>query len=169
MYLAPIYSIIPDGKPINILEIGFGIGYGLGLMYQMGFFHHINSKYVGCEPDKDSYDYTYKKYLEDRGFQPFENIKLRNCGFRDLETGYKKFDYSFCIEVIEHLSEEDLWFLCKILDESTKDTIFLSTPDPAKSKEGKWSMHHLENLFRDFFRGVSVVRAQWTNLWILNP
>lgn len=165
MYDAPI-KLLSDSRHA-ILDIGFGIGYGLFNMIPM----RIIKRYVGCEPDADSFDYVnnkridYKEMLEgDR-----TEINLFNLQFSDLAVRENEFDYTFCIEVIEHMEEGALHNLLMKVHGCTRDAFFMSTPDPDKSPEGEWTMTYLINTLRQFQFNPVVVTSQWTNLWICNP
>ncbi len=175
MYRGPIEMIMPDSinKPISILDIGFGIGFGFREMMYRGFFSNIKSYYFGIEPDKDSFDFVEETLFKraPHAFTNPTNVFGMNCKVNEVRWERKntEFDYSFCIEVIEHMTEQELHELLVILWTYTKQAVFLSTPDPQKSKEGKWQMTYLINLFRQFQFNPVLITAQWTNLWILNP
>jgi cyclopropane fatty-acyl-phospholipid synthase-like methyltransferase len=163
MYDGPI-KLISDNRHY-ILDIGFGIGYGLRGMITMD----VINKYVGCEPDKDSFDHVVKELSEFTQEERTKRVHLNNCKFTDLTTYPDQFDYTFCIEVIEHMDEHAVHMLFQKVHACTKDAFFLSTPDKNKSKEGKFTEYELSQFLMDYNFQFSVVRAQWTNLWILNP
>lgn len=162
MYDGPI-KLLSD-KRHNILDIGFGIGYGLRNMILMD----VINKYVGCEPDKDSFDYTYEEISKMEQKERTKRVHLQNCIFNNLIHN-DEFDYTFCIEVIEHMSESAIHELLSKVHACTKDAFFLSTPDKHKSKEGKFTEYELTQFLMDYEFQFSIVRAQWTNLWICNP
>ncbi len=157
MYTGPIELLL--GRRWSILEIGFGIGFGLARMVEADIVSH----YWGCEPCDDSFDYTEKNIS-----RPNQSI-LSACGWMETHTLAPKADYAFCIEVIEHVPmDEQTAFLASIVPHVGRN-LFLSTPCQSKSKHGvRTSAEWLAVLALAGWQAVAV-DSQWTTLYICSP
>lgn len=153
MYLAPIMMI--SGKPNRILDVGFGIGFGLRHMLAS----QAVGTYVGYEPNVDSFNYV-------RSHAPVaDHILLINEPFANEG---RNFDYSFCIEMIEHVaSKEERNRILSDLSMATDKTLFLSTPDRTRNDHGIYSEVEMrQSLYAAGFDNVTCIPEQWTNLYI---
>lgn len=156
MYTLPITTEL-GGNKHRIFEAGFGIGWGLEQMIKAG----VIESYVGCEPNKDSYNYVAKTY---KG----ANLTLLNEPFSP-ELAKKHaggFDYAFCIEVIEHVpGEKHVEFLRGL--KGIAPVVFFSTPDIRKApKEGVRTTEEWVDLLKEAgFKMVSVHDREWTHLY----
>lgn len=151
MYETPIALL--GGRKRNILEAGFGIGWGLDRMIEAG----IIDRYTGFEPNADSFNYV-------NGRVKRENVELRRGGFvRSPAT-----DHVFCIEVIEHVPPAGHAAFLADLRASTAKTLWLSTPDVRKHpSEGVRTCDEWKALMKEAgFSDVTMHREQWTVLFI---
>jgi hypothetical protein len=153
MYEAPIRLL--SGKKRNILDVGFGIGWGLDQMLKA----EIVGGYIGFEPNADSFKYVRGRH----GGNP--KVELLHGPFR---RGTPKTDHVFCIEVIEHVPMEGQTEFLNALRASTGTTLFLSTPDVRKHPgEGVRTCDEWQAMLQDAgFENVTVHREQWTVLFI---
>jgi len=147
-------------RPLDILEIGFGIGYGLDAMVE----GKVIRDYIGYDPDQGSFDYVSNRYKDDTKIhlyhRPFEYDPSMRCHA----------DHAFCIEVIEHVPPgAHLQFLVDI-SKCMKDrgTLWLSTPCEVRVPEhGVRPEHEWVDLIKKAgFKNCTVHRDQWTNLYI---
>lgn len=152
MYETPIKLL--SGKKRSILDVGFGIGWGLDQMVKAG----IIGNYTGFEPNADSFAYTAKRHRD----RP--DVELIHGPFKPT----KKHDHVFCIEVIEHVPMEHHAGFLAALRGSTEKTLWMSTPDMRKHPgegvrtwEGWRAMLHEAG-----FDNVTYHREQWTVLFI---
>jgi hypothetical protein len=151
MYEMPIRLL--SGKRRNILEAGFGIGWGLDKMIEAGIIEH----YVGFEPNKDSFN-----YVASRVQQP--GVELRHGGF----VRQRPADHVFCIEVIEHVPPGGHAGFLADLRASTAKTLWMSTPDIRKHpSEGVRTCDEWKAMLKAAgFADVTLHREQWTVLFI---
>ena len=127
MYTVPIELLKNVTAKYRILDVGFGIGFGLERMLEAG----IVESYVGVEPVADSFAYVREK------FGSLPNIRLVNDDWLTVsETNLEPADYVFCIEVVEHLPEQVVGPFLRKLARFTKRALFLSTPDCERSSHG---------------------------------
>lgn len=144
-----------DLKPVSILEVGTGIGFGLGLMLAAG----IVKDYTGVEPDPACCDYLTSEYGQR------SEVTIINKGWLEaaMET---TFDYSFCIEVIEQVPAEQVpRFLAKLRRHTVK-TLFLSAPDAITSAVGVAPTEEWKRVIRMAGFDVATIRRQWTTLFV---
>lgn len=151
MYEVPI-RLLTGGRH-RILEAGFGIGWGLDQMMKAGCIE----RYVGYEPNKDSFNYVAERIKE-------PNIELRKGGFERQ----KPTDHVFCIEVIEHVPMDAHARFLADLRASTAGTLWMSTPDVRKHRsEGVRTCDEWKAMLQAAdFSDVTVHREQWTVLFI---
>lgn len=143
------------GRRHIVLEAGFGIGFGLRKMLEAD----VIETYTGCEPDADSYGYTFGLF----GRRP--EVSLHCAPFGPELVPDRPADHAFCIEVIEHVpAAEHMTFLRNLRDSAAK--LWLSTPDIRRSKEGVRTTEAWEAMLREAgFDRVDVDRSQWTHLF----
>jgi 2-polyprenyl-3-methyl-5-hydroxy-6-metoxy-1,4-benzoquinol methylase len=163
MYLSAIDQIGAEDRSVSIFEAGFGIGYGLKQMLAAD----IVGRYVGCEPQVDSYNYTVKEMAEEA---LAERLTLVHAPFgEDMVDAYKgEFSHAFCIEVIEHvpleLHADFIGRLAAMLAPS--GTLWLSTPcSKRNAREGVRTTEEWEAMLRHQFGEVTVDRSRWTYLY----
>jgi hypothetical protein len=152
MYEIPIELM--RGNQYRIYEAGFGIGWGLDQMVAANIIEH----YVGCEPDQESYEYVHKRH----GHR--ENVTLVRASFVPPEL--PPFDFSFCIEVIEHVPmQEHASFLEGLRRLGPR--LWFSTPDIERhAEEGvRTTAEWMSLLRRAGFEVVSVNTDHWTYLY----
>lgn len=152
MYETPIRLL--TGKRRNILEAGFGIGWGLDQMVKAD----IVESYRGCEPNADSFNFVRRKWGD------AARISLRHGSFERTKPA----DHVFCIEVIEHVPMVGHAGFLADLRASTAGTLWMSTPDVTKhrsegvrTKEEWKAMIHAAG-----FNDVTVHTEQWTVLFV---
>jgi len=154
MYLKPITQL--SGNRHRILEAGFGIGFGLDRMVTAGI---IGDRYVGCEPNTDSFLYVQSRHSRT------PNIELVPSGFLDMDVD-GEFDHAFCIEVIEHVPmDQHLEFLTKLRDAAPM--VWFSTPDKDRvPREGVRTKDEWVDLLHSAgFSRVFVDTSHWTYLY----
>jgi 2-polyprenyl-3-methyl-5-hydroxy-6-metoxy-1,4-benzoquinol methylase len=160
MYNCPITLLRSQGRRYSILDVGFGIGYGLQEMLNAD----VIGEYTGIEPVSDSFQYTSQK------FGHLANVRLINQGWLEVpDRELTPADYVFCIEVVEHLPDDMvLPFLAK-LARFTKRNLFLSTPDRERSAHGtRTTAEWRAALTEAGFTAVDV-GEQWTTLFVCRP
>lgn len=154
MYEVPLKLM--TGSRYHILEVGFGIGWGLGRMLA----ENIVETYTGCEPDPASFAYVEKKYGRDR------RLTLMNEKFLPL-TRFPAYQHVFCIEVIEHVPESERSdFLEGLRRAAEMGTLWLSTPSVEKSPHGVLSTERWMIELKRRFQNVTCHTEQWTTLYI---
>lgn len=162
MYLAPMMLLLD--KKHDILDVGFGIGWGLDEMMKA----QLINRYVGYEPDRESYEYVAQRYGKTK------NVKLLNAPF-DEDAAVEvegMFDpaHVFCIEVIEHVPMDGHDDFLRLLWRTTVRkgaTLWLSTPESDRFSHGvrtkdDWN----ERIHRAGYQNVTIHREQWTTLYI---
>lgn len=168
MYTAPIDLIkVPDGcnrlkrgvdgTKVDVLDVGCGIGWGLMKMIEADLLN----RYIGIEPDGESCRYCRDTYGEEgRTFIDKEWLDVR-----DDELFIA--DYTFCIEVIEHVGDNDviMQFLEKIR-RFTKRNLFISTPDSDISRHGVLNKEQMVGMLASAgFKSIPIGR-RWTTLYV---
>ncbi len=156
MYDFPI-KLMTETKQ-RILDVGFGIGYGLEKMVVKG----IIADYVGIEPDDRSFAYVAGK--------PWAgNVRLIHGAFPEAATGVRPAQQVFCIEVIEHVAMgEHIRFLAglRALVEPG-GTLWLSTPDATKNAHGARAAPDWEScILAAGFRRCTIHEEQWTTMFV---
>lgn len=143
-------------EKFSILDVGFGIGYGLDRMVDAG----VIGEYVGLEPDDASFRYVATRHGHREG------VTLLNERFADGVV--MKAEHVFCIEVIEHVpADEHEQFLGDLFKAALGGTLWLSTPDMDRCPEhGVRSAAKWDGMLRAV-GGCDVVHfdTQWTDLW----
>jgi len=124
-----LYGVIAEMlsyHPARVLEVGFGIGYGIQQLIQKNCLKY----YVGIEPDKENYDYVMHQ-------SKMPNLdRLINSGWLEADIGTEMFDFTLCIEVVEHTPKNLISQFVKKLHDHTKGVLFLSTPDINTNRHG---------------------------------
>lgn len=156
MYKGPAEFI--KGVPADILEIGFGIGAGVQLLLD----NNCIKSYVGCEPCNDSYNFTNQNIKDER-------VKLLPVGWSGLALNPKCVDFTFMIEVIEHIPKEEWYPLLITLKELTRKTLFLSTPDIRDTSHGVTNTDEMSAILKSIGFDVVFIRHQWTTMYICVP
>lgn len=154
MYTFPIDRL--RGKRYRIFEAGFGIGFGLRKMLEAD----IVERFIGCEPNLDSYNYTFGLF----GTRP--EVTLHHCPFGQPVLPTPPADHTFCIEVIEHVPADAHAEFLSLL-RACGPRLWLSTPDIARQpREGVRTTEEWEAMLRAAgFDKVDVDRSQWTHLF----
>lgn len=160
MYLWPIEILRSGGRRYTILDVGFGIGWGLERMLEAG----IVQTYVGIEPVAESFQYVEERC---RG-RP--DVKLIQGNWLTLNEGVcKPADFTFCIEVVEHLATSDVHPFLSKLRRFTLQNLFLSTPDRHRSRHGTRSTDEwISALTLAGFRAAAI-STQWTTFFLCEP
>ncbi|MCW5695788.1 MAG: methyltransferase domain-containing protein [Bauldia sp.] len=142
-----------------ILEIGFGIGWGLDRMVENGIVGALD-RYVGYEPDEESFDFVFARHGKRSG------ITLINAAFGAVSG--LPFDHIFCIEVIEHVpAVEHAGFLGSLRSASRSGTLWLSTPDSQRNDHGVRPAAEWRAMLKNAgFSDVTVHQDQWTTLFV---
>lgn len=141
-----------------VLEVGFGIGWGLDRMVEEGLVGPRDC-YVGYEPDADSFRFVAGRH----GSRP--GVTLINEGFR-AASGLP-YDHVFCIEVIEHVAlNAQARFIGALRSSSHGGTLWLSTPDSDRCDHGVRPARMWQAMLRAAgFGNVVVHQDQWTTLY----
>lgn len=151
-----LYKIIVEllkDKPALILEVGCGIGYGLELLYKNNCFNF----YEGFEVSKKCCDYIEETlyYIKRKRIN---NIEF-NEDYVDV-LGIKMFDFSLCIEVIEHMENVNLVNFFKKMLSFTKVASFISTPDINTDKHGLYTKEEVQDaLYKAGYNHV--IKIEW--------
>ena len=186
---ASFINLIGGGETVakaRILEVGTGIGYGLNLLLNDV---ELNS-YVGIEPCTKCLDHVKSNVVEPwmkklrevkaalsrkkQALFKFPKIALKNGFLGDFsleeilsELGSRA-DFSFCIEVAEHVDPDQRLHFLETLRQLTKGTLFLSTPNKeTRPKDGALSTKQWLELLDDAgFMRVTTIEWQWTTVFI---
>lgn len=139
-----MYRIIVEllrGTPVKILEVGYGIGYGLDRFVDCGAIN----KYIGFEESRKCHAYVSSKHPDDR-------IEFYCGDFASLDASVLQgfADVTICIEVIEHV-ESDLKNFIKNLREVTAPggVLFLSHPSIEVESHGRFTNTQVARMLRD--------------------
>jgi 2-polyprenyl-3-methyl-5-hydroxy-6-metoxy-1,4-benzoquinol methylase len=153
MYETPVRLL--TGHKRNILDVGFGIGWGLDQMVKAD----IISSYVGYEPCLASFNYVKGRY-RDRG-----NVALKHAPFAAHGV---KYDHVFCIEVAEHVPMDGHAKFIEGLRESTGGTLWFSSPDVRRHRsEGVRTPDDWKRLLcQAGFSDALILAEQWTTLLV---
>lgn len=151
MYETPIKLL--TGKKRNIVEAGFGIGWGLDRMIEAD----ILASYVGYEINAAAFNYVNQQYGEREG------IQLHHEAFTTTPGG----NHVFCIEVIEHVPMDQHTHFIRML-RGSGNTLWLSTPDKDRvASEGVRSVHDWKAMLKmGGYSDVVAHEEQWTTLYI---
>jgi len=161
MYSAPIDLITSPVEPTatslkkaNVLDVGCGIGVGYRMLRDAG----IIGSYLGIEPDPKCVRYMKDTYPEADVIEEF---------WMDVPEGQLFVaDFTFCVEVIEHVPLDDLGRFLEKLREHTRRNLFLSTPLRENSEHGLFTKDGwVAKLCASDFR-VAVVDWQWTTFFL---
>lgn len=160
MYESAI-ALLQD-KPAKILEVGFGIGWGLDKMLKA----NCVDEYLGVEPCKESFDFV-TQYLETN---PNPKVTLEHACWTDLmESRIEKdfiADFSFCIEVLEHIPGHEHYAFLKKLAKFTDKALFLSTPNKKTSSHGLVAPDQCADFLKlAGFKSVTWIEWQWTTFF----
>lgn len=165
MYDIPI-SMLKNSDCQNkysILDVGVGIGYGLEQMLRAG----IVGVYVGFEPDECTYKYVAPR--SELRYDYTADVRIINKQYPQITREYAPlgFDFSFCIEVLEHIPLVEMSEFLSSLCTNTVHTLFLSTPNVAKNSHGVLSPSETRSLLNEAgFDQVTIMDKQWTDLYI---
>lgn len=185
MYTGPIEILAGQGLPgLDILEIGVGIGVGLRMMLNA----NIVANYYGVEPDRDSFSMAAS-----RAGKEAEEVRVSpdSIWFRKNKSQVSLFcadflglirddsstdasalpvcDFTFCIEVIEHVSASDVPAFLKAIHSRTRRALFLSTPNGAQSSHGVATSQEWKRVLTLAGFDVASVVRQWTTLYVCEP
>lgn len=148
----------PNFAPVSVFEVGTGDGAGLGLMLNAGLI----GRYKGIEPDSASYETARQRVGE------FSNVELQNSSWFGTEES-EPYEFSFCVEVIQHLPSELVPRLLAKLHRLTSGTLFLSTPDAVTSRYGVASTEEWKRVVENSGFDVATVHGSWTTLFVCSP
>ncbi len=150
-------------RRVTVFEAGFGIGYGLKQMLAAG----IVDRYVGYEPQVDSFNYTVKELAT---HEQAGDLNLFHGAFPAPMHGQEgQFEHVFCIEVIEHVpGEQHEYFLARLWDTvAPGGTLWFSTPCIRRApREGVRTTEEWASLLHKMTGEVPRVdRSRWTYLY----
>ena len=162
MYTA-VAEMLSD-RPAKILEVGFGIGYGLKTLIDA----KCCGRYLGIEIEKDCCEFVEPLSKDN-------NLKLINGNWLTIDDSEFKFlagkaDFSLCIEVIEHIASFNRQrFVARLFDHTDK-ALFLSTPNINTNGHGVMTAEETRLLILSAgFKSVVYIEWQWTTFFICNP
>lgn len=169
-YIGPIELIKSTARrEISVLDVGSGIGYGHKQMIERGLLTHQGAvTYLGIERDADSVAY----HAGNNDLLREDNSSLIIGDFLTMEDSafpLPKYDYTFCIEVIEHVpAPQQVEFFEKLI-KRTERILFLSTPEADKNPHGTLVKEQVLAMCN--YRDCQVVCLQehWTTLYIIQP
>lgn len=174
-------------RDANILEIGTGIGWGLGKMLE-----EIRLRaYVGVEPCVKCLEHVKQSVLTTWYSQQARAVSRLSSRKRsltkpprftffaktflqvssselELALQAKTADFSFCIEVVEHVDPQERFVFLRRLREWSGVTLFLSTPNKdTRPTDGALTTTQWQQLLQDVgFKHVAALEWQWTTLFI---
>lgn len=158
MYTTAIEILGGSGlPPVDVLEVGAGIGYGLRLMYEA----HILKTYQAVEPEPKSFAHLKKLYGA-----PLSPYQFWNSDLLTARPYLRPADYVFCIEVIEHVPAEQVGDFLGALRSLTLKNLFLSTPDANTSRHGVATPDEWKKAIKAARYDVVTIRRQWTTLFV---
>jgi len=146
------------GVTASVLEIGAGIGWGYEEMKEGGCL----DRYFGVEESKKCFDYLKKTYPN----AEFQHTKWPH----HYIEGEGKFDFTICLEVIEHVDCDVHEFL-RAIYHRTRKAFFLSTMDKEVNSHGTFTKDELYSmLYRAGFRRVVHIEHHMPHvMFICNP
>lgn len=160
MYDGPIAMM--HGSTWDVLEIGFGIGYGLQRMASAKVVNH----YWGCEPCQDSFEYVAR--IDDQG--GIDYVSDKTLLFQPWSAqAVGMFDFAFCIEVIEHVEMDNHLDFLKSIRPFVRKNLFMSTPDLSKNKHGVRTEKEWLSALKEAGWNAIAISSQWTTLYICQP
>jgi hypothetical protein len=181
--------------PLDILEVGTGIGYGLDAMVK----RRLVKNYLGLEPDPATYKHIQHllmggpskfgragigkgipsvTYAAKHSYNTeIEEVRIINTDWplrSDLSPaaywpGGRDYDYSFCIEVIEHVRPDLVPAFLAELHQVTQRALFLSTPNALTSPHGVATVDEWRRVIDLAGFDVVAIERQWTTLYICQP
>ena len=152
MYKAPI--LLLEGRPAHILDVGCGVGYGLQWMFDA----RCVGRYVGIDPQEDAIDYM--KELCSTHPHTKSDLEFFHTGLLEWDSD-EKFDFVFCIEVIEHVPKDDIIPFLNRLRRHTCRNLFLSTPNTDNHSHALYSPTELTAHIKN--AGFMVAHMEWQN------
>lgn len=138
------------GSPIDILEIGCGLGEGATRIAR-----YKNCKMLATDTDKECISFNKTNFA-------IPNIEWRHIGWEEITNNY---DVIIAIDVIEHLREYEL-FLKKVCQHlKPRGVAFLSTPNKplyktqisSKKHFREWDSSAFASLMKRYFLEVDVL------------
>ncbi len=165
----PIAEILGN-CPANILEIGFGIGYGLKKLLES----NCVGNYLGIESDKECVDYVSNKGSYGLTTNAKMLLACKDWTKIDDEFVRKHFggqaDFVLCIEVVEHVAGPVRSEMVKKALTHTGKTMFLSSPNSETSGHGVMSVAECRAFILSCgFNSVAHIEWQWTTMYVCNP
>jgi 2-polyprenyl-3-methyl-5-hydroxy-6-metoxy-1,4-benzoquinol methylase len=157
MYTTPINILAGVPDKIDVLDVGAGIGFGLQKMLEA----KIIKNYLGVEPCLDSFNYLKKTFQ-------MPNVQFCQTPWLNTPETFVA-DYTFCIEVVEHLDEKDVLPFLRKLKRQTKINLFLSTPNSITNNHGAASIKTWKHRLKSAGFDAASIQRQWTTLFIAEP
>jgi hypothetical protein len=148
----------------DVLEVGMGIGYGLGQMLK----GEVLRSYQGLEPDPASYSYAADKWSQASESVP-GGVMLYNLGLLAALPVLRPAPFVFCVEVVEHVPAGQIERFLAALRALTTQNLFLSTPDATTSRHGVATTDEWKRALRAAGFDVATVARQWTTLFVCEP
>lgn len=151
---ADIYKQVSEITSGWIADVGCGLGFGSNLLLR-------NAKLV-CGYDNNIEYLNFAKWC-------FSNIKFLNHDISEKPLPYV-YDYIVCIDVIEHIKQDESTI--KNIFQSLKEsgTLILSTPNKlsryrkSENHIKEYSPDELKVLLQNQFKNVRLMSYGWTNI-----
>lgn len=160
-YLGPIELIADGDRPLSILDVGSGIGWG----YEQMISRLQVEVYIGVERHADSAAIHSAKLGNPNHLLIGQSIFSDDAKF----VCRGQFDYAFCIEVAEHIDAKHHHELFTRLRQSLAigGMLFLSTPDASQHPHGNLTKAQAKaGLLAAGFASVVCLTEHWTTLYI---
>jgi len=156
-----------SGTPAQILDVGCGIGWGFE---RMALMKDVVARYVGVDPDSKCFTHCHDRWARPPQVRFICDSWPLQKTMRGDPLG--KFDFTFCIETIEHICEPDGPSIHKLIDfleairSVTKVGMFLSTPDVEKNQHGVWVPARVREALETTGWTVTHLPWQWTDMYV---
>jgi 2-polyprenyl-3-methyl-5-hydroxy-6-metoxy-1,4-benzoquinol methylase len=154
MYDSPVVAM--SNTPSSVIDIGCGDGYGYHTLVSQGAV----SEYFGMDVNPLAIENGRKLLVSDK------HRMEQGDWLAYPEDKLKPADFTFCIEVIEHVPAENRKAFIEKLARFTKKNLFLSTPPADRSKHGEMTVPECLALLKSAGLDAVAVDVQWTTLYI---
>ena len=149
--------LLENARKLSILDVGSGMGYGYRWLQRYKALR--GGSYTGIESDIDCVRWCQDRY-------PKAIWKAKDW---PIPNYHEVHDYTFCIEVLEHVTSDPHAFLQE-LGRVSKKGIFLSTPNKETSFHCIYTPKEvLEMLSHVGLKQAAYVEQQWTTWFLITP
>lgn len=158
---AMYYGIVAvmRGMRQSVIDVGCGDGFG----YHTLVSGDAVSTYFGIDESQSEID-KGKELL----VNPHHDMVCDNW-ITYPEHLIRPSDCSFCIEVLEHLEEDDRFKCVDKLRRFSRKNVFISTPPADRNDHGRLTIPECTELIKSAGLDVVVMDYQWTALYVCSP